>query len=374
MNNKFNCTWIEKGISISHRGISLCCIHKNRFTTFPEDFWNGNYRKKANTTSQSNMPVQGCEGCYFLEKEKKIPSDRTYSKKYSYLENKDNPRIMLVDFSNFCNLKCIMCNPTRSSEWAKDIDKNNKGIRTVTKDLIDNTIKISKDLDTLIVQGGEPTIMEENIYFFKRLKEIGVIQNINLHLTTNGTNLNSKFYDLLPNFASTILEFSIDAYGDANNYIRYPSKFKQIEKNLIKTSNFPQNVSVEIHNSLNLLSLFNYGEFLEWCYKMQNLFNNKGKTLRIVTMNVTAPSEYSPFSAPDELKKIFINDVKNFLVEKDLTDNNKFKTEIMLLCKSMLDNKSSKSTIEKLLKQIKKLDAERSTQIIDYIPNFYQYI
>jgi len=107
---------------------------------------------------------------------------------------------------------------------------------------------------------------------------------------------------------------------------------------------------------------------------MQNLFNNKDKTLKIVPMSVTAPSEYSPFSAPDELKKKFINDVENFLVEKDLTDNNKFKTEIMLLCKSMLDNKSSKSTIEKLLKQIKKLDAERSTQIIDYIPNFYQYI
>ena len=61
---------IQKGLFVSHRGQSLCCVNKDKHQDIsPKEFWNG-VRKTALDEMNKNKPVKGCEGCYYKEKNK----------------------------------------------------------------------------------------------------------------------------------------------------------------------------------------------------------------------------------------------------------------------------------------------------------------
>ena len=195
--------------------------------------------------------------------------------------------------------------------------------------------EISNDVTQITIQGGEPSIMREYEYYFELLDKIKVLENIDLQVITNATNINNKFYALLEKFKSVRLSVSIDAFGKANDYIRWPSHFDQIEKNLIKISDLKNTVRVEILNSLNILSMFNYKEFLFWCKKIERIYAEKDKCIGIIPMKVIKPIEYSPFIAPLLLKEKFIQDVQEFLDKENLIHNSNFKTEILMILKRL---------------------------------------
>ena len=377
--NKYHCNWLGKGIGISHRGISYCCTNKIRnpiSKNVINDFWFGIERKSTIAENNNNQAVKGCEGCY-VEESKQTSSDRIFAKEFDALDIKKYPRMMLVDFSNFCNLKCVMCSPNRSSQWAKETSNIKNGIFTVPIDLLNEAVSISKNLDTLIMQGGEPTIMEENIYFLEQLHKKDYAKNINIRLTTNGTTLYAPFYDLLKDFKTVRIQVSIDSYSLANDYIRWPSKFEHIEKNMIALSEYSDNFTVEIHNTINILSMFNFKDFLFWCKKIEKFYHQKKKTLKVVHSKVLAPIIYSPYYAPETLKEYFVKDVLNFFSNDNLKDNGFFKTEMQVFLKSIKNFIPNLKTIENnrkhLVEKIYHLDNERSIKITDYIPTFYDY-
>jgi len=377
--NKYHCNWLDKGIGISHRGISYCCTNNIRnpiSKNVINDFWFGIERKSTIAENNNNQAVKGCESCY-IEESKQTSSDRIFAKEFDALDIKKYPRIMLVDFSNFCNLKCVMCSPSRSSQWAKETSNIKNGIFTVPIDLLNEAVSISKNLDTLIMQGGEPTIMEENIYFLEQLNRKNYSKNINIRLTTNGTNLYAPFYDLLKNFKTIRIQVSIDSHGPANDYIRWPSKFEHIERNMISLSQYSDNFTVEIHNTINILSMFNFKDFLFWCKKIEKVYHKNNKTLKIVHSKVLEPIVYSPYYASEILKKYFIQDVLNFFSNDNLKDNGFFKTEMQVFLKSIKNFIPNLKTIENnrkyLVEKIYHLDNERSIKITDYIPTFYDY-
>lgn len=365
------CNHIQKSLFVSHQGVGICCVGQNKYRNVsPLEFWKGEVRKDALTQMQSNHPVKGCDTCYKTE-EKKLPSTRNFAKSYDRLPTRELPTMLDVDFSNFCNLKCVMCSATRSSEWGKE-----KGlpVSKISYDMIDDLISISDHVQQLTVQGGEPSIMPEYEYFFKKLTDKGIAQQIDVQIITNATNINKKFYDLLGKFKNVRLSVSIDAYGTANDYIRWPSKFSQITKNMQAIGDLPSNIQVDVLNSLNILSMFNYDKFLEWCVKMENLFESKGKILRIVPMKVQNPKIYSPFSAPLELKEKFTSDVKNFMTKNTLTHNSNWKLEMMLLLKSINGSPVDNQAIQQLIEKVQELDIKRQRRVYDFIPDFYNHL
>jgi sulfatase maturation enzyme AslB (radical SAM superfamily) len=368
--SKTYCNHINKGMFVSHQGVRLCCVNNDTKNIKPSEFWGGDVRKDALSNMEAEHEVKGCDICYKTES-RKMPSSRTFANSYDRLPVKKFPTMLDVDLSNFCNLKCVMCGPTRSSEWAKTLGLP---VSSMSYDLIDDLANISGDLQHLTIQGGEPTIMKEYEYYFSLLKEKGIINNIDLQMITNATNINKRFYDLLTEFKSVRLSISIDAYGLANDYIRWPSKFKQIEKNLIEISNLPNNVQIELLNSLNVLSMFNYYKFLKWCKKIEVIFEEKKKIFRIVPMKVQIPKKYSPFLAPLSLKEKFTNDVKIFMKESNLTHNSNWRTEMMLLVKQINTSLNDDKSMDLLKDTIKDLDLQRNKKITNYIPDIYDYI
>jgi uncharacterized Fe-S cluster-containing radical SAM superfamily protein len=267
-----------------------------------------------------------------------------------------------------------MCNPVRSSELGKDRGYPNNGIKSISMDLIDDLVSISDNIEQMTIQGGEPSIMKEYEYYFEHLDRKNILGNINLQVITNATNVNTKFYKLLEGFKSVRLSVSVDAFGKANNYIRWPSNFEQIEKNLVKMRELRNNVKVEILNSLNVLSMFNYHDFLSWCKKMESLYSEKNRPFSVVPMKVVFPVQWSPFIAPRSLKDRFTNDVKKFIQKDSLTHNFNFKTEIMMLMNRIQKTETNQQAIDLMKSSVKALDTKRNTKITNYIPDFYKYI
>jgi sulfatase maturation enzyme AslB (radical SAM superfamily) len=356
---------------VSHQGLSLCCINPDKHKNImPSEFWRGEVRKAALAKMESGNEVRGCQKCYITEA-KRIPSGRTFATLYDNIPTKALPTMLDLDFSNFCNLKCVMCDEVRSSEWAKDLGQP---ISTVTTALIDDLLTISDDLQHLTIQGGEPTIMKEYEYYFSELEKKGVLERVDLQIITNVTNVNQRFYELLSKFRKVRLSVSIDAHGLANNYIRWPSNFEQIEKNLIKISELPTSIEVELFNSLNALSMFNYYDFLKWCKNIENIYSEKSRIFRVVPMKVQKPMMYSPFHAPKSLKDKFIGDVKRFLSEDKLSHNSNWKTETLLLTKQINATPEDEQAMSDLRQAVLDLDSKRNVKITNYIPNFYEYL
>ena len=356
---------------VSHQGISLCCVntdwHKN---IMPSEFWRGEVRKAALAKMASGNEVRGCQKCYITES-KRVSSNRILAKRFNNIPTNTLPTMLDLDFSNFCNLKCVMCNAGRSSEWAKELGQP---ISAVTTAIIDDVLTISGNLQHLTIQGREPTIMKEYEYYFSELKKRGVLKQVDLQIITNVTNVNKRFYELLSDFRKVRLHVSIDAHGLANNYIRWPSNFEQIEKNIIKISELPTNVEVELFNALNVLSMFNYYDFLKWCKNIEQIYAEKSRIFKVIPWKVQKPMMYSPFHAPKSLKDKFISDVKRFLSQDQLSHNSNWKTDFMLLTKQINATPENNQAMSKLRQSVLDLDAKRNVKITNFIPNFYEYL
>jgi Arylsulfatase regulator (Fe-S oxidoreductase) len=237
---------------------------------------------------------------------------------------------------------------------------------------IDDLINISKDVKEIQIQGGEPTIMDQYQYYFNMLNSKNYSKNINLLITTNATNINQRFYKSLQNFKSVRMSVSIDAFGQANDYIRWPSKFKSIEKNIRSMVNYENFSQVEIFNTINILSMFNYKEFLLWCKDIESFYKEQQKNLVIIPWKVEKPIWYSPFIANNNLKEHFISEVRAFIQKNTLSSQN-WKTQMLLFLKALNKSIANDSANKQFLYKIKHLDKQRNTKIQDFIPNFYDF-
>lgn len=362
---------LEKGLFVSHRGQSLCCVNRHRDKNVtPKEFWNGEKRQQSLKNMYDDKPVDGCETCYYSEANRVTSTRMTY-KTSDHVPLKPNPTMLDLDFSNFCNLKCVMCGPERSSQHAKDVGK---GIVSVPRQHIESLLEISGDVQEIQIQGGEPSIMDEFTYYFTELQKKGICKNINLQIISNLTNLNNNFLDTLKYFKSVSLGISIDAYGKANDYIRWPSKFGAIEKNIQKVLDVDTIKKVDIFNTLNILSMFNYYDFLTWAHEISEKYKKANRDFSVSAMKVYRPTHFSPFIAPESLKQLYINDVKRFYETPNLGPESKVKIEMMLIAKKLERSQTNQSELDKLVDIVSNLDHERSVKISDFIPNFHEHV
>ena len=170
---------------------------------------------------------------------------------------KDLTQSLTVHFGNVCNLKCSMCGPSESNQWYDDFvaltgqQQFRFGDQTVhlssrregeyhAIDLpswadpsrLDALCELAATCRDIHFAGGEPLMNRHHWQFLRRLVRAGISHKLNLSYNTNGTRLTPGFFALWRNFAKVKLGISIDAYGAANEAIRYPSRWHDIEANL----------------------------------------------------------------------------------------------------------------------------------------------
>lgn len=187
-------------------------------------------------------------------------------------------------FGNLCNLKCRSCGSLNSTQINKEYTHLKKEYPTTTfftdsgekyenlndwynsdqfkKNVYDNIDKIRK----IYVTGGEPTLIDENYKIMQKLVEIGRAKDVSIMFNTNMTNLRDDFYELIVKFKNVEMCISIEGYGDIQEYLRHPSNWKQIDKNIRKLASLPRNVqifAVPVVQSVNLDYIVDFFKYIE---------------------------------------------------------------------------------------------------------------
>ena len=298
-----------------------------------------------------------------------------------------DPYVTFLDFTmgNKCNLICRMCNIDNSNLWEKEskllynedfnIPTRNVSVddRFLSDDFFTKNFLYLKQVNFL---GGEPLIIKEHSDFLRQCIKHNIAKNITLFYTTNLTVVKDELFDLWSEFKHIYLGVSIDGYNEVDDYIRYPSKWDKIEKNIEKVSGWKQelNMDLQIHSTFQALNVLNYDKLLEWVYSLGDL-----GFWRIPFSNwVTYPNWYDCRVLSDDLKNISIERITKFIdSKKDIKWDAGEEQWLGILKCNLVTLKETLDDEEAVLKfkvYTKKLDRNRKQHIVNYIPELEKFI
>ena len=247
------------------------------------DYWNSPVLTNIREQFLAGKRPEMCERC-FREEDAGIRSARQ-SWNSSWYQEQDystiaEPHIKYFDIrlGNLCNLKCRMCNPFASNQWIDEWNLVERALPVEEAERLkkmdwfegdqtwDNIFKYAEYIEEIYLTGGEPTLAISQYRLFDRLIEAGLARKIRLKYNTNMTNIPQKMVDYWQHFKRIKINASIDAVGDLNRYIRYPTAWSSVEKNLKifkqmrdeDRCNLQVHVTVQVYNVLYLDKLFDY--------------------------------------------------------------------------------------------------------------------
>jgi sulfatase maturation enzyme AslB (radical SAM superfamily) len=190
---------------------------------------------------------------------------------------------------NLCNLRCVMCSPYSSNQWLEEWEKvqdqkleegERERLALPTwvdeKAVMDHLSKHVATLRSIYLTGGEPTLAKGQYDLLNLCIEKGFAKNISLEYNTNLTNIPQKLLDYWQHFKSVKINSSIDGLGALDEYIRFPTKWEVIDKNL-RTLNdlsakFPH-LDVHVHTCVQATNVLSLTPLLDYLLEFKNITN-----------------------------------------------------------------------------------------------------
>ena len=257
-----------------------------------DEIWNSTHMKNRRQRILNDERLPECDICfdeedkYYTSGSEIYPSKRRRENQKWVQKNEfddtviKNPKIKYYDIrlGNLCNLKCRMCWPQFSSQIVKEHTKfeqsgdklwysNFKDINEnwATQEFWDFISKNRVDIEEITFVGGEPTLHEEMYDFLKQVTDDGSSKNIRLKITTNLTNLQERLLEYLPQFKKVTLDCSIDGVGKVQEYIRNPSDWETIDRNMNRILELNSNtIILNISTVVQVYNLFDLGNLVDW--------------------------------------------------------------------------------------------------------------
>lgn len=287
----------EVGVITNDSGIPSNFNH-----TSLEDAWNSEYMRNVRKTMIAGGKPASCLKCY-KEEEAGHLSKRNWETDYwgkrydlnQLVAETDatgsvKPVIRYIDLrmGSKCQLACVMCSPHDSTGWIKDWKKifpiiSNSNLKNTSQwenkgqndgasynwhknnprfwqELYDQV----PNLYQLYFAGGESLIIDEHYDLLEECIKRGYAKNIELRYNSNGVEWRDDLFDLWKEFKRVRFHYSIDAYGEQNDYIRYPSTWQHQEEVFYLLDNTSPQVEVTTATTLMALNIGYIPEFVKW--------------------------------------------------------------------------------------------------------------
>lgn len=216
---------------------------------------------------------------------------------------------------NLCNLKCRMCAPSDSSMWYDDWHKLNgetfddTGFDWYMNEEFwrDMESELSKsDVKRFYIVGGEPTLIQKHFDFLQRCVESGQAKEIFLEYATNVTNIHQKFIDIWKEFKGIHIGCSVDGVGSVNDYSRFPSKWRVIERNLKKLADMRSDrVSVVMATTVTALNIYYLDDIFKWNLDNHNFVISLHPLYRPEHLNVKILPMSAKLAVAEKLRKSY---------------------------------------------------------------------
>lgn len=245
-----------------------------------QEAWDSEVYKTIRKQLLSGEKPEMCQRC-FREEEVGIKSARQawndkWTEDREYTVDADfDIRYVDLRLGNLCNLKCRMCNPYASNMWVKEwhlveealdpseYERLSKMDWPEVEKTWENLYSIADTVEEIYLTGGEPTIIKEQHRLLDYFINNGTAKNIRLKYNTNLTNVPKHLIDKWSKFKRVQLNCSIDAVGDLDRYIRYPSDWDTIQRNFETVRQLP-NANIEIHCTVQMYNILRLDEFIKW--------------------------------------------------------------------------------------------------------------
>jgi len=279
MSNSTGCQAAYHSICVNPTGtLEPCCQYipdyskpTHRYNEF-EQYIN-DIPAQMHLDASAGIEHAGCQKCYREEKHgwrslrqwqnDWYPSDVTEV-------SVNNPIYDLeLRLGNFCNLKCIMCGPDQSSSIAAERYAHHEKFikidaRMPTGDMPyywkEEDFKkfaqqvLTKNAQRVNITGGEPFIIPEVVKFLEML--VPRANDLTLSFNTNLTEVSAKLLAMLQKFKRVNINISLEGIGAMNDYVRYPSRWADIESNIqLLKKELPQ-ARLEINHVLQHTSVY----------------------------------------------------------------------------------------------------------------------
>lgn len=234
--SKSICAYPWAGAAVRPDGIILPCCKFDHDKSFgnikDQDPRNSSQWVRLREVMLLGETIKNCNACY-RDEQSGIESLRQQSLQF-FKPDKTTPealRQLEVSFNNICNLACVMCSEEFSTRWQTEKSKY-RGLRSigVAAHGFDYFSWDLSKVQQLKIIGGEPLLSQDKfIELLNRLER----KNLSVIIATNGTVLpNNDLKTLLEQCKSVSFKISLDGIGLVNDWIRWPSKFSDIEKNI----------------------------------------------------------------------------------------------------------------------------------------------
>ncbi|MCB0377945.1 MAG: twitch domain-containing radical SAM protein [Bdellovibrionales bacterium] len=246
------------------------------------EIYQSGYYKTLRQQFLSGERPQTCIRCW-EDEANGIPSFRQTRNEY-YGELFDDevikqPRVKILEygFGNACNAACITCESPSSSQWYKDdkalaenpkTKRLNRPVEKPIRQTYDWSDEDFKNLRRLYYTFHESLLSPELKRHLQRIVNLGVAPEVQIVLSTNGTNIpEPEFLQLLTQFKKVILQISIDGLYEQNDYIRYPLKWPDVESGVQfwrKVSEAHPNIRPMMRATISIYNFAGIKDLIEW--------------------------------------------------------------------------------------------------------------
>lgn len=265
----------------------------------PTEAFNNDYMKSVRKTMLSGEVPASCLKC-FEEEQQGIASKRIWETGTWHLQEQIDIQELIREteedgsvpyklqyldlrLGHTCNLKCIMCSPHDSSMWVSEHKKVFPIFQSplIKKQMDWDSEKFNNywhenplfweqiyeqipNIKQLYFAGGEPLLIKEHKIFLQEIIKKGYADKISLRYNTNGILVNEEIIDIWEQFKKVKVGISLDGIDQRVNYIRYPTDFSQVEKNLWRLENTSDKIQTNIALAVQILNIKHVPEFIKW--------------------------------------------------------------------------------------------------------------
>lgn len=399
----------------------LCCIstqnitQDNDYNQFDmnnnsiDEYWNSKRMREIRLDMIQGREVRDCYRCYDQEK-RGIASLRSKDTIHDSIKNTlpdgtylNQANSMQLHMGNICNLRCKMCSQMYShmiglellemgdedpefllwikeqgaivNNWTNELGKKEQWFKNekIKNKLFDH---ISKNITELCVIGGEPTLIPEFYELMEKCFKDNTLKYKSITLVTNLTNTNPRMTDWLPATKSWRIWASVDGLGERTEYIRYPSKWENIFKNLEFYKKLLQGTknNITLSPAVQLLNIDQIDDIIKWWTNFAGGELNENFAFtwlssvwypKMLNYDV-APTNYKKF-VYDKLKQFDCKDVYYQNTLKNLQKEIISKEERRHCLKAFVKYNDAQDRFRKVAKTWRQLLPELEKSIIDEI-------
>jgi sulfatase maturation enzyme AslB (radical SAM superfamily) len=326
--SKFFCPlpWIHQFVQAD--GIKMCCSSSTKLDVSPIDFFKSTYLADIkNNISQGKIPQECYQGCLKLEEQGYTSTRSLALKDWDYSIDTVPDKILYLDLrhSNLCNFSCRSCEPSFSSEIAREIQKNLKlsKYHTPTNIHLENH-KSQQDIKLLLstvkrinFTGGEPLLIKENIAVLEELIRLDNT-DCELLITTNASVINNKIVELVKHFDRVHWTISLDAVSHVAEYVRNGTIWSTLVNNIKQILSTRQ--SVGFNTVLSAYSILDINNLLTFFKSLKIEYADQ--PLEIWFSICKNPFFLNPTVLNDALKQTAIEQLQQAIDTLSTIDNN----------------------------------------------------